>query len=349
MHKICLFCSIQITRISKQSKLQKYCSDKCRVVAYKKQISKNKRIEQRRANMLQNEEVLLLVRLCRRAGTIQIVKGHDPVSLTITMAFVRNRPKFDVNLCHISPVKGNGCIGLFHYKNLFWGGSYQNKKFGNKSFGKGLSIQNDELLDAWRVSEKDSTNDILLKIELYLGDTIEEYLKLSSVRKSKKVQIANKICAIDQAECFEKLIQKSHTILLNKWNKLSNQKGFQIPERKRESKYINYIDELSRFISYKEEGWGQLKKIRELMIIGYVALSKVTESQTYNVSVDKKYSTLLENHRDAKLKSNTEWSELKDVMYDAAFLALQGGTISLKSLRRVMSKHIKSKEFTTTN
>lgn len=298
--------------------------------------------------MRQNEEVLLLVRQCRRAKTVQILTGHDAVSFTITMALVRNRPKFDVNLCHIAPVKGNGRIGLFHYKNLFYGGSYQNKKFGNKCFGKGLSIRNEELLPAWSVSEEDSTNDILIKIELFLGDIIEQYLKSSSVRKSKKVQIANKIFAIDQSECIEGLIQKSYTMLFNKWDKLSSQKSFKIPDRKRESKYINYIDELSRFISYREKGWSKLKKIRELLIISYIALSKVIDSSTYNENMIKKYSSLMEPHSNVKMKSKAKWSELKDIMYDVAFHALQGEAISVMCLRRTMSKYIKPDDFNTT-
>lgn len=348
MYKICPFCNGQITKKSKQSKQQIYCSDRCRKAANKKAASKNKRVEQRRANMRQNEEVLQLVRQCRRAQTVQILEGHDAISLTITMALVRSRPKFDVNLCHISPVKGKNRTGLFHYKNLFYGGSYQNKKFSNKCLGKGLSIGNEELVEKWAISKKDLTNDILIKIELYLGGAIEEYLKLSSVRKSKKVQVANKICAVDDTECFEELIQTSHTILTEKWAKLSNQKAFKMPERKRESKYINYIDELSRFISYKEAGWSQLKKIRELMIMGYVALSKVPESCTYNENMVKKYSALIKHHSDAKLKTKARWSVLKDIMYDAAFHALQGGTVSVKSLRCTMSKHIKSNELNIT-
>lgn len=345
MYKVCPICTTQIAKTSKQWKKQIYCSDKCRKVAHRKTSSKNKRIEQRRANMRQNEEVLLLVRQCKRAKTVQILKGHDAISLTITMALVKNRPKLDVNLCHIAPVKGKGHTGLFHYKNLFYGGSYQNKKFGNKCLGKGLSIKNEELLEKWAVSEKASTNDILIKIELYLGDVIEEYLKLSSVRKSKKVQIANKICALDSTECFDNLIQTGHRALTEKWSTLTNQKTFKIRETKRESKYINYIDELSRFISYKDKGWRNLKKLQELMIIGYVSLSKVPESCTYNKDMITKYSNLINLHRSAKLKPKSQWSALKDIMYETSFHALQGGTISLKSLRSTMSNYIESKAF----
>ena len=297
--------------------------------------------------MPQNDEVLLLVRQCRRAKTVQILQGHDAVSFTITMALVKNRPKFDVNLCHISPVKGKGCIGLFHYKNLFYGGSYQNKKIGNKSFGKGLSIKTTELLKTWSVSEQTSTNDILIKIELYLGGVIEEYLKLSSVRKSKKVQISNKICTLDDTECFDDLIQISHTTLVAKLSKLSNSPTFKLPEQKRESKYINYIDKLSRFISYKDTGWRHLTTIRGLMITGYLALSKIKESNTYNKDITTKYQSLINPHRDAKLKSKTQWSEFKDAMYEAAFHALQGETASLKALERIMSKYLKTSKLNT--
>lgn len=290
--------------------------------------------------MRQNEEVLQLVRQCRRAKTVQILEGHDANSLITTMALVRNRPKFDVNLCHISPVKNKNSIGLFHYKNLFYGGSHQNKKLGNKCFGGGLSIYKENLVEQWEVSENLSTNDILIKIELYLGNIIEEYLKLSSVRKSKKTQISNKICTVDTSACFEDLIQTSHKVLTEKWYALSKQTSFKIQKIKSESKYINYIDELTRFISYKDGNQSHLKKVRELMIIGYVSLSKVSESTTYNKDMLTKYSRLIETHHKSKMRSKKEWSKLKDFMYETAFHTLQGEKIPLSQLRTSMSKYI---------
>jgi hypothetical protein len=341
MDKICPACATQIENKSKQWKKQIYCSDKCRKVAHRKASSTNKRIEQRRANMRQNEEVLFLVRQCRRAKTVQILKGHDSVSFTITMALIKKRPKFDVNLCHIAPVKGNGYTGLLHYKNLFYGGSFQNKKHGNKFIGKGLILKDTERLRKWHISEKMSTNDILIKIQLYLGSVIEEYLQLSSVRKSKKVQISQKICALDETEDFENLIQTSYTALNDKLNKLSNTRTFEIPKSKRESKYINYIDELTRFISYKDNEWRHLMAVRELMIAGYIALSKIAESGTYNKEIPMKYSTLTATHRNVCMREKRQWSEFKDVLYELAFRSLQGEVTPSVDLQRINLRYLK--------
>lgn len=341
MYKVCPICKTHIAKTSKQWKRQIYCSDKCRKVAHRKASSSQKRIDQRRANMLQNEEVLFLVRQCRRAKTVQILKDHDTASFTITMALVKRRPKFDVNLCHIAPVKGKDCTGLFHYKNFFYGGTYQNKKNGNKSFGKGLILKNVERLQKWHVSENLSTNEILIKIELYLGDVIGEYLKISSVRKSKKTQIAKKICTLDEAENFESLINTSYASLNGKLSKLNNTRAFEIPKTKRESKYINYIDELTRFISYKDQGWKHLAAVRELMIIGYIALSKIAESSTYNKELPIKYQALVNTHKNARLRDKNEWSEFKDTLYDLAFNSLQGYVISSINLQRINFRYLK--------
>lgn len=292
--------------------------------------------------MRQNEEVLRLVKECKRAGTVQILHGHDGISFIVTMALLRARPRLEVNLCHIYPVKGKNRIGLLHYKNLFYGGAYQNKKLGNAHLGYGLSICKEELLEVWKVGPGDSVNDILVKVEEYLGPVIEDYLKVSSVRKSKKVQLANKIVGLDCTEKFEELVLSSYNILAYKWKLLSGQGVFTASERKSESKYLNYVDEISRFIAYKCKRQSQLRAIRELLLIGYVALSKVPRSQTHNAEMIPKYCGLLVNYQDARLRSKSDWSQFKDFMYDIAFRSLQGETFSIKSLRNMVGVYIKA-------
>lgn len=136
--------------------------------------------------MRQNDEVLLLVRACRRAGTVQILTGHTLSSFLETMELVRNRPKGEVALCHIAPVKGKGSTGLFHCKNLFYGGKFQNRKFGKKYLGGGLSISHGKLKSKWAVDKDSPANDVLVLIEKFLGDIIPKYLEVAPVRKSKK-------------------------------------------------------------------------------------------------------------------------------------------------------------------
>jgi hypothetical protein len=132
--------------------------------------------------MRQNEEVLRLVRECRRAGTVQILAGHTFESFIETMKLVRGRPKGDVRLCHIAPVKGKNVIGLLHCKNLFYGGAYQNNRFGKKYMAGGKLINHKDLKDKWKVDKEAPANEVLLEIEAFLGG-IPKYLEIASVRK----------------------------------------------------------------------------------------------------------------------------------------------------------------------
>lgn len=338
MIKQCPVCNVKIQNKSKQSKNQIYCTPKCRKVSHLKKTSQETRIAKRRANLRQNDEILRLVSECRRAGSVQILEGHDSTSFIETMTLVKKRPKGDLHLCHIAPVKGKSSIGLFHCRNLFYAGAHQNRKFGNKWASGGLSIKKKNILDKWKVSEEMSTNEILIKIEAYLGNIVEEYIKSTSVTKSKRAQLANKISGVDPKREFDELMRLDHSVLREEWSRLSNQTFYKITYNHTESKYITYIDELSRFVSYGGNRVTILKSLIKTMAIGYVALSKVNDSKTYNENFENKYVGLAIKFRDVTLINESSWSEFKDLIYDAAFKTLQGEQLKAKKFHtRVMS------------
>ena len=338
MTKQCPVCNAKIQNKSKQSKNQIYCTPKCRKVSHRKKTSKETSIARRRSNLPQNEEVLRLVSECRRARTVQILEGHDIDSFIETMTIVKQRPKGDLHLCHIAPVKRESSIGLFHCRNLFYADAHQNRKFGNKWASGGLSIKKENILDMWEVSEEMSTNDVLSKIEVYLVDVVEKYIKSTSVRKSKRAQLANKIIGVDPKREFDELMRLNHNVLREEWSRLSNQPFYKITYNYTESKYITYIDGLSRFVSYGGARVETLKSLIKTLAIGYVALSKVNDSKTYNKDFEKKYGELVRELRDVTLKNEISWSEFKDLIYDAAFKTLQGEPLKAKKFHtRVMS------------
>ncbi len=340
MIKTCLKCNQQICQFSNQWRSQKYCSDRCRKSAFKKKKAAQRRVEQRRANMLQNYEHLYLVYQCRRAGTVQVLYGHDYDSFAKTMALVKNRPKLDVDLCHIFPVKGIGRTGLFHHENLFYGGKYQNQKLGNRSFGVGRFIHNSLLLTEWAVGPNDSTNEVLVKIERYLGSIMVRYLQGLPVRKSPKAVLAQKIAHLDAKRDFEDLLRATYSDLQSMMHILTNQVQFRLPVKARHSKYMNYLDELSRFISYKDSNCKYLKVVRKLMFIGYVCLAKVRASNTFNAQLVPKYYDFILPCSSACLRVDELWSEFKDFMYDTAFFALQGKRVSLLYLVLTFYKYV---------
>ncbi|PJK37524.1 hypothetical protein CWC48_17695 [Pseudomonas sp. S10E 269] len=99
------------------------------------------------------------------------------------------------------------------------------------------------------------------------------------------------------------------------------------------------MDSISRFISVDSKRSKNLKKLRLIMYIGYMALSRVEKSKTYNKYFYVKYEYLMvEKYGQAMLKDPHDWRSFKDVLYDAAFEALQGGMPDIKKLnRKVMS------------
>lgn len=340
MNKYCLDCNKVIPKKSKQWANQIYCTAKCKKNYHRKKKSLTTRIEQKRANLRQNDEMLYLVRQCRRAKTVQILKGHDLDSFIETMDLIKNRPLGDVQLCHISPVKGENTTGLFHCENLFYGGSYQNRKFGKKYISGGLSISNKKLVSKWEVTNAMSNNDILIKIERYLKGIIPKYIEIYPVRKSKKVPIIRKILGVDQSKDFDDLISISYKKLSQQWAEISRTWAPPVILTA-ESKYIAYMDGLTRFISYGGDRVAIFRKLRRIMVIGYMALERIEQSKTYNKWFYVKYEPLIiRKYSQAMLDDPGNWTKFKDLLYAAAFETLQGGQLNMKQFRKMIMSYL---------
>ncbi|CAN7487682.1 hypothetical protein LJR071_003224 [Pseudomonas sp. LjRoot71] len=257
------------------------------------------------------------------------------------MDFIKNKPKGDIEICHIAPAKGKNSIGLLHYENLFYGGSYQNRNFGNNYLSGGLKIKRSHLVEKWAVDDDMDNNTILKKVELYLGDIVNNYIEIKDLRKSKKRRHIEEILKIDPKRdiAFLRFQKKNH--LDNLLLELS-QKRILESSPGNESKYIIYVDELTRFISYGGKRARTLKKLRTLMIAGYIALEKIKTSKTYNSMFYERYGSLIKpKYTHATLKNPGKWSEFKDFIYEAAFIALQGGPVDIKSFKREFLLHLK--------
>ncbi len=341
MFKLCPICEVEIEKDSKQWCNKTYCSQKCRKVSHRKKVSKSKRALQRRANMRQNDEVMYLVRACQRAGTVQILSGHTLESFLEVMSLVRNRPKGEVNLCHIAPVKGKSSIGLFHCQNLFYGGAYQNKKFGRRYLGGGLSISYKNLRSKWLVEEGTPANDILLLIEEFLGGIIPRYLEIAPVRKSKKYQLVERIVELNPGVSRDGLMKLSYNALATELGDLCHVPA-NLLSASSESKYIAYMDGLSRFIEYGGKRKAMLCKLRKAMVISYMALERVKYSGTVNKYFYVKYEPLIDfKYAFAVMKDPREWSVFKDFIYDSVFFVLQGGELDFGVFRKRMMSYLR--------
>jgi len=340
MIKICLTCYEDIPKLSKQWNNQKYCSTRCRKVAFSRKKARHTRIEQRKANLIQNDEALYLIGQCRRAGTVQILSGHTLTSFTKTMSLIKNREKGGVERCHIAPVNGVNSIGLLHYKNLFYGGIHQNRLFGNNYYSGGLSINRENLRKKWRVSSQMSNNDVLVMIEKFLGGIVERYIENNSVLKSKKIRIIDKILMADPSESKEHLINKSCKYLNDLFYRLSRGDSF-LRHHGVESKYLAYLNEISRFRSYGGKRKPLLTKLRRIMIIGYMALERVAASETYNKYFYVEYEPLINpKYAQAMLIQPGTWMVFKDLIYNAAFTVLQGGDLDIRQFRKQIMSYL---------
>ena len=340
MIKYCLNCNCSIPKKSKQWANQIYCTGQCKKNHHRKMKSLAIRVEKKRANLRQNDEMLYLVGQCRRGGSVQILKGHDLDSFIEVMDLVKNRPLGDVQLCHISPVKGDGTTGLFHCENLFYGGTYQNRKFGRKYLSGGLSISNKKLVSKWDVTSAMSNNDVLIKIESYLGGVISKYIEVCPVRKSKKVQVVHKILEVDKSKEFDDLMSNSYMALSQQWAEISRA---WVPSVvfTAESKFLAYMDGLTRFISYGGDRVAILRKLRRTMVVGYMALERVEQSMTYNKWFYVKYEPLIiRKYGQAMLADSENWPKFKDLLYAAAFEILQGGDLNIKKFRKVVMSYL---------
>lgn len=338
MPKKCNYCQKVIN--PKQRKDKIYCTDKCRKVAHRKKKSKKSRIEKRRSNLIQNDEMIYIARQCKKAKTVQILEGHTLKSFINLTALIRIKYGRKVNLCHIAPVKGEGFTGLLHERNLYHGGAFQNKQFGNEYYpGAGLKIDNDQLLNKWTVTEKMSTNDVLIKIEEFLVDVIPRYIEVSSVRKSRKASIARKIISHEEHKIFDDLMECGYKELADYWAKINRKKSFIFLD-KEESKYIAYVDSVERFIGYGRKK--TLTALRDILIIGYMALNRISGSETYNKLFYCKYELLIiPEYSQVMLENPEDWSKFKDFIYDTVFKALQGRRLNVYKFREEVMSYLR--------
>lgn len=341
MTKPCKECKTPIPKNSKQFKNKKYCSANCRKTASRKKLSTEARIKKGKSLLVQVPHIIYLIKECRRARTVQILSNHNLESFTITMDFIKNKPKGDIEICHIAPARGKNSIGLLHYENLFYGGSYQNRNFGNNYLSGGLKIKRSHLVEKWAVDDDMDNNAILKKVEIFLGDFVKSYIDINHLRKNKKRRPIEEILKIDPKRDRDYLFGQKKKYLDNLLLELSQKRVLETSPGN-ESKYIVYVDELTRFISYGGKRARTLRKLRTLMIAGYVALEKVKTSKTYNSMFYERYGALIKpKYTHATLKKPREWSEFKDLIYEAAFTALQGGRVDIKIFKKEFLLHLK--------
>lgn len=182
-------CSTCKTRFRTTSAKAQYCSRPCkdRAAALRKRVTHI-------TNASESAFLYVLAAEVERAGTLQILQGHNVASLTDLYAlykrYLRANEYGDSRayaMSHIYPVKGQSAIGLFHADNLVIAPSSMNRSHGVRHFGHGLSIPRAKLESRYMVSKGDSRSSTVARIIKFLGaDVITEFAKAVKLQPSTR-------------------------------------------------------------------------------------------------------------------------------------------------------------------
>lgn len=239
--KICTYCK---TEYQTKRTDQKYCYPSCRVTHTREQIKiqRVRKAEAREKEKSLNKSNLfnetgfasLLVRECRRARTVEILKHTDSEGLLSLLQLTRNRTSYSgidsgkvgtaFHLSHIYPVVGENRIGLYSVNNLVIASDDYNRKRSNKiptALGNldFYSISKSDLQSKYLVSDSDSFSSVLLKIKRYLGSSVlEPFYKVARQTKTEKNKLIDKLVKLGFNKSELKYLDKEdlHKLLQSK-------------------------------------------------------------------------------------------------------------------------------------
>ena len=168
---------------------KKYCNRKC---ARKTANGKRPRVD-RIEKARHSTPFYRLVQECKRAGTLEVLKGHTVQSLLEviqlqTRAFKCNQYGTArlFELSHIAPVEGQRHIGMYYADNLVLSPKGPNKAHGTTYFGGGRRIARSDCHPRHAVHENERASDVLERLIDYLGKPlIDEVVKLGKVRPNR--------------------------------------------------------------------------------------------------------------------------------------------------------------------
>jgi hypothetical protein len=344
--KTCTLCNTEFTTPYQRTK---YC-ESCRTTANKKKkVDRRLTVAQSRIQRLStSDEWVGIARECKRAGTVEILKGVDLEALFAlrkarnkTYGYNPNKKTSKYHLCHISPVVGENSVGLLHHLNLFIGTSFHNQLHGNNSHAeRGMSIPTNKLQKKWRVDESTKDSAVLSKVVDYLGPTLIEFAKENAINTSSRIGLArwihqndpNNILSIKQLE------QKTVTQLREVKAAVQEKELYQYDYTARRSVVVA-LEECQRLSQQLPQG--QHQSDLEFMIpVLYVAatwLASLPDQEGLADIFKKPYGVAW---KPLELREGMDASTLRDFISFQAFDTLQGAPVDRKMIRSTLSKYL---------
>lgn len=135
---------------------------------------------------------------CRRAGTLEILRGHTVETLSALHSLYKANMKYNgygdsnaYELSHVAPVKGHTFIGLLFADNLVSVPKLLNRSHGTKYFGHGASISRATLNTKHAVDKEiEKESDVVARVLAYIGKTtILETIKACKIKPTQRCQL----------------------------------------------------------------------------------------------------------------------------------------------------------------
>jgi hypothetical protein len=338
--------SYPTTRYSKTH----YCSPSCRSKARSDKTAA-KRIEK----IPYSDNWLWIARECRRSGTVEVLQDVDLEQLFEVYnrrykcyGWDSDKKQSKFHLCHISPVSGDGSVGLLHHKNLFIGGSLPNQVQGTKSYkGAGLSIRSIKLLPKWRVGKDDSDKQVFAKIQKYLGTKLTDYAKANKITKANRFVIAERISKLENNTLPLSDLRKMGTqALMNLEADLTEKDVYSIKLTARRSLAV-YLEELERFASYDTE-----KKNDYLFVSAAVrVVAQYLAQQRGEHGLDSITATSYRWYYEFNpltAKPDKDLNKLRDFIGFTAFSTLQGAEVDKALITNTLRSYLQVDTLTVT-
>ncbi|MCF5713763.1 hypothetical protein I9H06_09210 [Pseudomonas tremae] len=172
---------------------KKYCSVQCSRKTANSKRPKVDRIEKAR----HSAPFYRLVQECKRAGTLEVLKGHTTQSLLDViqlqaMAFKCNQYGTArlFELSHIAPVEGQIHIGMYYADNLVLSPQKPNKAHGTSYYGCGRRVARADCHPRNAVHENERDSDVLERLIDYLGKPlIDEVVRLGKIKPTRRNEL----------------------------------------------------------------------------------------------------------------------------------------------------------------
>ncbi|WP_148193079.1 hypothetical protein [Pseudomonas syringae] len=172
---------------------KKYCSVQCSRKTANGKRPKVDRIERAR----RSAPFYRLVQECKRARTLEVLKGHTAQSLLDVIQLQAMASKCNqygtarlFELSHIAPVEGQIHIGMYYADNLVLSPQKPNKAHGTSYYGGGRRIARADCHPRNAVHENERDSDVLERLIDYLGKPlIDEVVRLGNIKPTRRNEL----------------------------------------------------------------------------------------------------------------------------------------------------------------